>query len=235
MEFAHIVKSFDEDLAQINQMVMEMGGIVEQSIEDAAVSLVHRDLAKAAQVIASDKLVDSIEEQLEEKLVRVLALRQPQAQDLRLVVAVFKVAADLERIGDYAKNLAKRVQIFAEIQPNTSNSERTIKRMCLLVQKMLKDVLDAYIGKDAALAEDVWMRDEQVDQMHDGLFRELLTYMMEDPRNITPCMHLLFIAKNVERMGDHTTSIAEQVIFLVSGAKPTEKRPKSNTTLSQEV
>jgi phosphate transport system protein len=151
------------------------------------------------------------------------------AQDLRAVVVAPKIASNLERIGDYSKNIAKRTSVLAKTQP-IGSSAATIKRMCAMVQDMVKDVLDAYVRRNAERAEDVRLRDEDVDQMHNTLFRELLTYMMEDPRAISPCMHLLFIAKNIERMGDHTTSIAEQVHYMVSGEIFDEERPKSDTT-----
>jgi phosphate transport system protein len=161
--------------------------------------------------------------------VRLLALRQPMAEDLRIIVAVMKVAANLERIGDYAKNIAKRSSVLIGAPP-VGSSANTLKRMNKLVTDMINDVLDAFINRDIESANDIRLRDEEVDLMHNTLFRELLTYMMEDPRNITSCMHLLFIAKNIERTGDHTAQIAEQVHYMVSGTLPEEKRPKSDRT-----
>jgi len=162
--------------------------------------------------------------ELDNAVVRVLALRQPKAQDLRAVVAVLKVAANLERIGDYAKNIAKRIPILAQ-SGRLGSATVTLDRMCSIVQTMVKDVLDAYIVRDPVKAEAVRVRDGDVDQMYNTLFRELLTYMMEDPRNITPSTHLLSIAKHIERMGDHTTSIAEQIQYLVSGTQTDTERP----------
>ncbi len=162
-------------------------------------------------------------------VVGILAQRQPMAQDLRTVVVAPKIASNLERIGDYAKNIAKRTSILAQVDP-IGSAASTIKRMCALVQGMVTDVLDAYVQGDADKAEDVRLRDAEVDQLHNTIFRELLTYMMEDPRAITPCMHLLFSAKNVERMGDHTTSIAEQIHYMVTGEFFDEERPKGDKT-----
>lgn len=225
----HIVKSFDEDLNQIESLIMEMGGLVENQIGEAAKALTRRDTELAEAIIKSDKLIDALEVEIDQAVVRILAQRQPMAQDLRAVVVAPKISSNLERIGDYAKNMAKRTSVLAKTQP-MEPSTATIKRMCSMVQDMVKDVLDAYVRRNVDKSDDVRLRDEEVDQMHNTLFRELLTYMMEDPRAISPCMHLLFIAKNVERMGDHTTSIAEQVHYMVSGEFFDEERPKSDTT-----
>lgn len=229
MDQEHIVKSFDEDLNHIESLIIEMGGFVEKQIADAATALSRRDVELADSVIAADKRIDALEADVDVNVVRILAQRQPMAQDLRAVVVAPKIASNLERIGDYSKNIAKRTSVLAKVQP-IGSSAATIKRMCAMVQNMVTDVLDAYVTRDGDTADDVRLRDEEVDQLHNTLFRELLTYMMEDPRSITPCMHLLFIAKNVERMGDHTTSIAEQVHYMVSGEFFDEERPKSDTT-----
>lgn len=229
MDNAHIVKSFDQDLAQIESLLLEMGGLVETQIIEAVKALIQRDVEASEKIRADDKKIDALEVQIDELTIRTLALRQPMAEDLRSVICALKVAANLERIGDYAKNIAKRTSVLAGFQPSGS-SINTIKRMSKLVQDMVHDVLDAYVARDGATAEDLRRRDEEVDQMHNTLFRELLTYMMEDPRNITPCMHLLFIAKNIERMGDHTTGIAEQVYYRVSGRMPDDDRPKGDVT-----
>ena len=173
-------------------------------------------------------------EQVNEEAARVIAIRAPTAGDLRTVLTVIKISANLERCGDYAKNMAKRTTILAEA-PDVNGTTSSIKRMSREVQLMLKDALDAYIQRDAELAEQIILRDEDVDQMYTALFRELLTHMMEDPRNITPCMHLHFIAKNIERMGDHVTSIAEQVIYLVTGHMPEDGRPKRDKTSTMIV
>jgi phosphate transport system protein len=227
----HISSAFEKDLRDIENKVVTMGGLVEQQLEEAAELIVSRDLEVAEKLIASDEAVDEIEAEIDQLVVRLIALRQPRAQDLRAVLAALKVAADLERIGDYAKNLAKRTDVLAQVPP-VGSSAKTIRRMCLMVRQMVKDVLDAYLARDLAAAEEVRLRDEEVDQIHNNLFRTLLTYMLEDQRNITPCMHLLFISKNIERVGDHTTSIAEQIQFLISGSMPDEERPKGDETSS---
>ncbi len=231
---AHIASIFDKDLRQIEDLVVTMGGLVEQQIENAAELIVSRDLELAQRLIASDKEVDAIEQEIDMLVVRIIALRQPKAQDLRAVLAALKVAADLERIGDYAKNLAKRMEVLVK-GPPVGSSAKTIKRMCMMVRAMVKEVLDAYLARDIASADEVRLRDEEVDQIHNNLFRALLTYMLEDPRNITPCMHLLFISKNIERMGDHTTSIAEQIRFLIAGELPDDDRPKSDFTSTTHI
>lgn len=229
MESGHIVKSFDNDLGQIESLLLEMGGLVESQISEAVRALTDRDVELGEKIRANDKRVDDLEVQINELTIKTLALRQPMAEDLRAVVTALKVAANLERIGDYAKNIAKRTSVLAQ-SPHIGSYSTTIKRMSKLVQDMVRDVLDAYVARDSETAEDLRLRDEEVDQLHNTLFRELLTYMMEDPRNITPCLHLLFIAKNIERMGDHTTGIAEQVYYLVTGTQLDEDRPKGDMT-----
>jgi len=229
MASGHIVKAFDEDLDQIESMIAEMGGMVEAQIADAVTALVSRDEALGDKVRRSDAKIDEKELEIDSSVVRVRALRQPKAQDLRAVDAVLKISANLERIGDYAKNIAKRSSVLGDFR-HIGAAANIIKRMSALVQSMLTDVLNAHSARDQVLADNVRVRDEEVDQMHNTMFRELLTYMMEDPRNITPCMHLLFIAKNVERMGDHVTGIAEQIHYLVSGTLPDDERPKSDVT-----
>ena len=234
MNQEHIVKSFDQDLAQIEKLIMEMGGLVEAQILDAAAALKTRDVEKSEEVVKADKRIDALEMDVDSKVIRVLALRQPKAQDLRSVVGVLKVAANLERIGDYAKNISKRTGVIAEFDREISGMP-TVDRMAQMVHSMVRDVVDAYVERDEAKAEEVRIRDTDVDQIYNTLFRELLTYMMEDPRNISPSMHLLFIAKNLERMGDHATSIAEQTHYLVSGVMPDLDRPKSDKTSYMNV
>ncbi|MBF9034995.1 phosphate signaling complex protein PhoU [Rhodobacterales bacterium HKCCE2091] len=225
----HIVSSFDRDLEGIQALIMRMGGLVEDAISKAVQALDTRDEDLARTVRAGDKAIDALEEQVNEEAARIIAQRQPIARDLRVVLSVFRVSANLERIGDYAKNIAKRSSVVIQMQP-IEGTGPALRRMAGQVELMLKDVLDAYIQRDAGLAEDVRLRDEEVDQMYSALFREYLTHMMEDPRNITACMHLHFMAKNIERMGDHVTSIAEQVIYLVTGETPDEERPKGDRT-----
>ncbi|SDN33218.1 phosphate transport system protein [Lutimaribacter pacificus] len=225
----HIVSSFDRDLEAIQARILKMGGLVEEAILEAARSLEERDEELAEKVRKSDRAIDELEEMINEDAARVIALRAPTAVDLRVVLSVMKISGNLERIGDYAKNMAKRTGVLVQM-PAINGAHSALRRMAREVQLMLKDALDAYIQRDAALAQDVIHRDADVDQMYNALFREFLTFMMEDPRNITACMHLHFIAKNTERMGDHVTAIAEQTVYLVTGEMPEESRPKVDTT-----
>lgn len=230
----HIASAFDRDLEDIQAKIMKMGGLVEAAILEGAISLETRDEERAEKVRAADKAIDLLEEEINEDAARLIALRSPTAGDLRLVLAIMKISGNLERIGDYAKNMAKRTGVLAQMAP-VSDSAGALRRMAKEVSKMLKDALDAYIHRDAELAGDVIERDSDVDQMYNGLFREFLTFMMEDPRNITACMHLHFIGKNIERMGDHVTAIAEQVVYLVTGEYPEEARVKSDVTSTQTI
>ncbi|MCT4685337.1 MAG: phosphate signaling complex protein PhoU [Roseicyclus sp.] len=225
----HIVSGFDRDLEGIQAMIMRMGGLVEDAIAKATEALEARDLELARAVRAGDKAIDALDEQVNDEAARVIAQRQPIATDLRTVLTVFRISTNLERIGDYAKNIAKRTETIID-QPPVNGTGASLRRMARQVELMLKDALDAYIQRDADLAQDVRNRDLDVDQMYSALFREYLTFMMEDPRNITTCMHLHFMAKNIERMGDHVTSIAEQVIYLVTGDMPDDERPKQDRT-----
>ncbi|MDA5094829.1 phosphate signaling complex protein PhoU [Aliiroseovarius sp. KMU-50] len=227
MNDQHIASAFDRDLEEIQAHVMKMGGLVEEAIRQGAKSLKQRDEELAEQVRRGDKQIDAMDTLIQEECARLLALRQPIASDLRTVLTVMRIAANLERVGDYAKNMAKRTSVLVHMQP-IDGASGAISRMSKEVQLMLSDVLDAYIRRDEELAQDVRHRDIEVDQMYNALFREFLTFMMEDPRNISSCMHLHFIAKNIERMGDHVTTIADQVIYLVTGELPDEARPKGN-------
>jgi phosphate transport system protein len=229
----HIATAFDRDLEAIQAMIMKMGGLVEVAIKDAAQALDERDVELAEKVRASDKAIDKLEEDVNEEAARLIALRGPTASDLRTVLTVMKISTNLERCGDYAKNLAKRTGVLVNMRP-IEGAAPSIRRMAREVEEMLKLALDAYIQRDVSMANEVRHRDLDVDQMYNALFREFLTYMMEDPRNITACMHLHFIAKNIERMGDHATSIAEQVIYLTTGEMPEDARPKGDFT-SQAV
>lgn len=228
MNDAHIASAFDRDLEAIQAMLMKMGGLVEDAILNGAKALENRDLELAEQVRTGDKAIDALEAQVNEEVTRVIALRAPTASDLRTVITVLKISANLERCGDYAKNMAKRTTVLAEQPP--LDSAFAIRKMAREVQLMLKDALDAYLQRDAELAEQIIVRDEDVDQLYNSLFRELLTHMMEDPSNITRCMHLHFVAKNIERMGDHVTNVAEQVVYLVTGEMPDEARIKRDKT-----
>lgn len=225
----HISSAFDTDLDGVQAEIMKMGGLVENAIRLGMKALETRDEDLAQQVRIGDAVIDKLEETITERAARIIALRAPTAIDLRLILSVIKISGNLERIGDYAKNMAKRTEVLSQIAP-ISDSVGTLRRMTRAVEGMLKDALDAYIHRDAALAADVIARDVDVDQMYNALFRELLTFMMEDPRNITACLHLHFISKNTERMGDHVTSIAEQVVYLATGMKPGEARPKADKT-----
>lgn len=228
-EKAHIVSAYDEDLRQIETLLLEMAGLVEAQIADGVQALLMRDVEAGQLVRRKDKQVDAFEAKIDELAIRVIATRQPMAVDLRRVVTALKITSNLERIGDYAKNMGKRVEALAEAG-DFGGSAKSIERMSVLVREMMRDVLDAFIARDTAMANEVRERDEQVDQLHNTMFRELLTYMMERPENITACMHLLFVAKNIERMGDHTTGIAEQIIYLVEGALPDDERLKGDET-----
>jgi len=225
----HISSAFDRDLEGIQSLLVKMGGLVEAAITDGIRSLEDRDADLAERVRAGDKAIDALEEQIIEEATRVIALRAPVSKDLRVLMSVIKSAAALERCGDYAKNIAKRTSVLVDQRP-LDGAAVSLRRMGRAVQGMLKDTLDAFVARDAALAGDVLQRDQEVDQMYNALFREFLTHMLEDPRNITPCMHLHFIAKNVERMGDLVTNIAEQVVYLTTGEMPEEKRPKGDVT-----
>ncbi|WP_281955315.1 phosphate signaling complex protein PhoU [Pseudophaeobacter arcticus] len=225
----HIASAFDRDLEAIQAQIMKMGGLVEAAIVASARALETRDEELAQQVRLGDRAIDGLEELINEESARVIATRAPAAVDLRVVLSVMKIAGNLERIGDYSKNIAKRTGVLIQWNDSTDSSA-ALRRMAREVELMLKDALDAYIQRDVELAADVITRDREVDQMYNALFREILTHMMEDPRNITACMHLHFIAKNIERMGDHVTSIAEELIYLVTGNRPEDERPKADTT-----
>ena len=227
----HILSAFDRDLESIQAEVIRMGGMVEAAITEAARALETRDEELAEEVRRRDRAIDQLEVQVNESAARLIALRAPTATDLRLVLSVIKIAAALERVGDYAKNIAKRTHQLSQmvVIPGTGLA---LRRMATTVEGMLRDALDSYVQRDAALAADVRARDLEVDQMYNAMFREFLTHMMEDPRNISACMHLHFIAKNIERMGDHATSIAEQVLYVVTGELPDDPRPKGNSVLS---
>ena len=225
----HTAKAFDVDLQDLARMVAEMGGLAEKQIADAVDALAKRDSRLAQNVVLLDPTIDAIQREIEERAILTIARRQPMAVDLREIVGALRVSNDLERIGDLAKNIAKRViAIGSEFHPH--KVIRGVEHMADLVLTQLKDVLDAYARQDVTKALAVWRGDEEIDAVNNSLFRELLTYMMEDPRNITPCTHILFIAKNIERMGDHATNIAETIYFVVHGVPMLETRPKGDTT-----
>ena len=229
----HIVKSYDEDLSQLKTMLAQMGGLVEQQLDDAIDALTRRDTALADRVIQNDERVDVLEHQIEEKAILTIARRQPVARDLREIMVAIRVASDLERIGDLAKNTAKRTHAMSDQLPRKLMAGVT--RMGRLAQVELKNILDAYSRTDAEMAMEVWRSDEELDALYNSIFRELLTYMMEDPRNISLCTHLLFGAKNMERIGDHATNIAENIYYLVHGKPLTDERPKKDVTSAMRI
>src|SRR3954466_12992300 len=225
----HTAKAFDVDLQELTRMVAEMGGLAEKQIADAVDALARRDADRAQRTVASDPSIDALQAEIEERAVLTIARRQPMAVDLREIVGALRVSNDLERIGDLAKNIGKRVlALDGEFHP--PKLIRGVEHMGALVLTQLKEVLDAYAGHDLKRALAVWSGDEEIDAMCTSLFRELFTYMMEDPRNITFCIHLMFCAKNIERMGDHATNIAETVYYMVEGHPITDQRPKGDTT-----
>jgi phosphate transport system protein len=228
MASEHIIKSYDQELQRLDNIITQMGGTAENQLAGAIDAVVRRDSELGTQVIEGDVRIDELEREVEALAVRLLALRQPMARDLRQILAGLKIASDLERIGDYAANVAKRSVALNQTPP--VRPVYALPRMGRLGQAMIKDILDAYVERDAEKAMAVWLRDEELDEMYNSLFRELLTYMIEDPRNITACTHLLFMAKNLERIGDHTTNIAETLYFLVHGTPLTQTRPKRDRT-----
>jgi phosphate transport system protein len=229
MASQHIVSSFDHDLEALQAQLMRMGGLVESASQNALKALETRDLELSLAVRDGDKVIDRIDEELKSDAASVLVRRAPAAGDLRTVLTVMAISTHLERCGDYAKNIAKRTTVLAETAP-APDSITALRRMARMVESMLSDALDAYIQRDTDKAEDIRLRDLDVDQMYNTLFRALLTHMMEDPREISYNMHLHFIAKNIERMGDHATSIAEQTVFMITGDMPDDDRPKGDTT-----
>jgi phosphate transport system protein len=225
----HTARAFDTDLQELARGVAKMGGIVERQIADAVRALVERDTELAERVIATDPSVDAMQHEIEEKATLTIARRQPMAIDLRDIVGAMRVCNDLERIGDHAKHIGKRV-VALDNDLHPQRLIRGVEHMATMVSALLKQVLDAYASRDVTAALAVWNGDEEVDATCTSLFRELLTYMMEDPRNITFCMHLMFCAKDIERMGDHATNIAETIFYMVEGRPITEQRPKGDTT-----
>lgn len=225
----HTVKAFDHDLQELSRMIAEMGGLAEKQVADAADALARRDLSFAQSVVAADSKIDALQRDLEEKAVLTIARRQPVASDLREVVGTLRVAGDLERIGDLAKNIAKRVlALGGEFPP--PNLVRGVEHMTELLLAQLNQVLNAYARRDDAEAMAVWRADEEIDAVCTSIFRELLTYMLENPRNISFCIHLMFCAKNIERMGDHATNVAETVHYMIRGRPLADERPKGDTT-----
>jgi phosphate transport system protein len=223
----HTVKSYDEELTRLHNTLVQMGGMAESQLDHAIKAIVRRDPGLAATIIKEDVKVDRLDHEVDAMTTKLLALRQPMAQDLRTIIGAVKISVDLERMADYAANIARRAITLTQSAP--VKPAFAIPRMARLVQNMIKDVLDAFIARDIDKAMLVWNADEEVDEMYTSLFRELLTYMIEDPRSITSCTHLLFVAKNLERIGDHATNIAETIYFMVSGKRLLEERPRGPT------
>ena len=221
----HTLKAYDKELETLERRIAEMGGIAEKMVIDAMDALANSDSALAQSVIVSDERLDALQREIEEAAILTIARRQPMAIDLREIIGAIRVAGDLERVGDLAKNIAKRsLKIGAE--PRSRREIVGLKHMNDVATELLKDVLDAYAQRDVDRAQAVWERDVELDALEDSVFRDLLTHMMEDPRNISYCAHLLFCSKNVERIGDHATNIAETVVYLVTGQPLPGERPK---------
>ncbi|MEM7301505.1 MAG: phosphate signaling complex protein PhoU [Pseudomonadota bacterium] len=223
----HTVTAYDDELKLLFRKVSEMGGLAERITQQSVQALSNGDVSLAQAVIVEDAVLDRLQNEVDENAILTIAKRQPMAMDLREIVAAIRISGDLERVGDLGKNIAKRVIAVSDLfQPKSLM--RGLEHLAELGTLQLKDVLDAYSSRDAERAQMVWHRDEEVDQLHTAMFRELLTYMMEDPRNITLCTHLLFCAKNIERIGDHATNIAETIHYVVTGEMFGENRPKGD-------
>lgn len=222
----HTVKAFTEELDGLTQEVARMGGMAEAAVRDSLSAVVRRDTDIAQQVISRDARIDAAQREVERRAIKLFALRQPMASDLRVVLTGWRIAGELERVGDLAKNIAKRALILNQAEP--VDLTRSLDRMGKIAAAHLKQVLDAYATRDVQSAVSVWFQDEDIDAHYNSLFRELLTYMMEDARTISSCAHLLFIAKNIERIGDHGTNIAENIHFLVTGEEIATQRPRAD-------
>ena len=223
----HTVRAYDEDLDAITAELARMGGLAEAAVADSVRAIARRDVELAGTVISRDAKLDGLELEIERRAIRVIALRQPVADDLRRTVAAMKIASNLERCGDLAKNIAKRAMVLSQAEPATALTA-SIERMGELVATRLKDVLDSLTSREVESAISVWTHDHEIDEHYDAIFRELLTYMMGDPRTIAACAHLLFVAKNLERIGDHATNIAEILHYEITGVELTDERPKSD-------
>ena len=230
----HIVSAFDKDLTDLNHMVSRLGGLAERQLDAAVQALETRNTDNIDAIIAADKELDALEIELNERAIEVIARRSPMAKDLRHIVVALRVAANLERIGDYAKNIAKRSRVIIEQEVNIGDSV-SVLRMSELVQQMINKVLDAYTTGDADLAMEVWESDMDVDQLHTSLFREILQQISQDPAHVSSSSQLLFVAKNIERIGDYATGIAEQIYFVKHGVMPDDERPKADNSSSMNV
>ena len=232
MPNSHIVSSFDQDIQNLRQKIVIMAELVENQFKDAEKALVNDDLSLANKVREQDKIVDQMEQDIEKTSIELIAIRSPLADDLREIISAIKISNALERIGDYAKNLSKRVTILHETN-NFNGNYAIISQMISIINTMNNDVVNAYMERNSEKALAVWCRDLVVDNLHDSLFRQLLTYMMENPKSITPSTHLMFVAKNVERAGDHITNIAELVYYIIEGTPIDMERPKGD--MSSEI
>ncbi|TIQ17389.1 MAG: phosphate signaling complex protein PhoU [Mesorhizobium sp.] len=229
MQSVHIVSAYDEELKYLSKRIAAMGGHAERMVEQAIAALVNADPGLAQKVIRDDAVLDQGQREIDDKAIIIIAKRQPMATDLREIVGAIRISADLERVGDLGKNVAKRVVAVIEGRQPTSLF-RGIEALADLALTQLKEVLDAYASRSVEKIGFVRDRDDEIDAVYTSLFRELLTYMMEDPRNITPCTHLLFCAKNIERIGDHATNIAETIYYIVTGDQMPAERPKGDKT-----
>ncbi|AYG58013.1 phosphate signaling complex protein PhoU [Rhizobium jaguaris] len=228
MVSTHILSAYDEDLKFLTRRISEMGGLAEQMVSDSVRALVNGDASLAQKVISDDVILDHAEREVGDKAIVTIARRQPMAADLREIMGSIRIASDLERVGDLGKNTAKRV-IAVQGTGVPRRLARGIEHLSELALVQLKEVLDVYTTRSPDKAVSIRERDEEIDAMYTSLFREMLTYMMEDPRNITTCTHLLFCAKNIERIGDHATNIAETIYYMATGAQPEGERPKDDT------
>lgn len=223
------VMTYEDELFQLDHLIAEMGGLAEENLGLAFDALLRRDPELAGNVVRRDGRIDEVENEIDALVIEMIAAREPKAENLRHIMTALKIAGDLERIGDLAKNIAKRALAIAG-EPHPKPLMTGLGHIIELALRQLKNVLDAYAARDPAMALAVWRADSQIDAMYNSLFRELLTHMMEDPRNIGTATHLLFGAKNIERVGDHTTNIAENVHFLATGRSLSEDRPKGDDT-----
>ncbi|QKC99127.1 phosphate signaling complex protein PhoU [Mesorhizobium sp. NZP2298] len=229
MQSVHIMSAYDEELKYLSKRIAAMGGHAERMVEQAVAALVNADPGLAQKVIRDDAVLDEGQREIDDKAIIIIAKRQPMATDLREIVGAIRISADLERVGDLGKNVAKRVVAVTDGRQPTSLF-RGLEALANLALTQLKEVLDVYASRSVDKIGFVRDRDDQIDAMYTSLFRELLTYMMEDPRNITPCTHLLFCAKNIERIGDHATNIAETIYYIVTGDQMPAERPKGDKT-----
>ena len=231
---AHTVSAYDDDLKAIARMVTEIGGLAERAVGDSVTALTRLDIDLARRVIAGDRELDRLQRDIEDKAILVIARRQPMASDLREIVGAMRIANDIERVGDLAKNIAKRAVAINGVFPH-KQLINGVEHLSEIALQQLKMVLDSYASHNDQAANAVRQRDDEIDALYTSLFRELLTYMMEDPRNLTFCIHLLFCAKNIERIGDHATNIAESVHYVVTGRSYEDERPKADASIASTI